>query len=280
MLPEKVKIAEQLWVDEHQYYFNFEENKVHDGPNHVRITCKERFQYYQIIGSWVETLNMGVEKSGTKEVLGKQADFYKIDKYQDLYAWKGLVLKSENFYTTPKGERLHLNRAKVATEIDTVTVINKELFNPIWLKREKLYNSLGEQRIVELFDGRQEVLEQADNIEGIELQKNDIILFVTSKLTVGKMQVLEIDENNQLIIKYDLYSYGKIIQGSNSFKIKNNTVVNIDNPQYKKAADKELDFKWTVTNKPTLFSQNNISIFLLKPSRTTALRIKKYIRKN
>jgi hypothetical protein len=280
LLPEKVKIAEQLWIDEHRYYFNFEENKVNDNPNDLRILCKERFQYYQIIGSWIETLYIGTEKSGTQEILGKQSDYYKIDKYQDLYAWKGLVLKSENFYTTPKGERLHLNRAKVAVEIDTVSVINHRLFNPIWLKREKLYQSLNENKIVELLDGRQDVLEQADNIEGIELQKDDIVLFVTSKLTIGKMQVLEIDENDQLIIKYGLYSYNNIIDSNNSFKIKNNTVVNIDNPHYKKTADKEFDFKWIVTNKPTLFSQNNISVFLLKPSRTTALRIKKYIRKN
>ncbi len=276
LLPEKVKIAERLWVDEHRYYFSFEKNKVSDDPYHLRIKCKEHFQYYQIIGSWIETLYMGTEKSGTKEILGKQVDYYKIDKFHDIYAWKGLVLKDESFATTKKGERLYPDRSKTAVEIDTTSIINKELFNPIWLKREKLYKSLGEQRIVELLDGREEVLEQADNSKGIELHKNDIILFVTSKLTVGKMQVLEIDKNKQLIIKYSLYSYSKIIDGRDSFKIKNNTAVNIDNPHYKKSDAKELDFKWNETNKETLFSQNNSSVFLLKPSRTKALEIPKF----
>ena len=142
LLPEKVKIAERLWIDEHRYYFNFEENKVYDDPYYLRIKCREHFQYYQIKDSWIETLHMGTEKSGTQEILDKQADYYKIDKYQDLYAWKGLVLKSESFYTTPKGERLHLNRAKIAIEIDTVSVVNKALFNPIWLKR--FYNNSDE----------------------------------------------------------------------------------------------------------------------------------------
>ena len=92
------------------------------------------------------------------------------------------------------------------------------------------------------------------------------------------MQVLEIDKNKQLIIKYDLFSYGKIIDGRDSFKIKNNAVVNIDRPFVKDVAPKDLDFKWNVTNKATLFSQNNISVFLLKPSRTNNLKIKPYAR--
>ena len=280
LLPEKVKIAEQLWVDEHHYYFSFKENIVGDSPYHLRIKCKEHFQYYQIKDSWIETLYIGTEKTGTKEILEKQTDYYKIDKYNDLYAWKGLVLKDENFATTRNGERLHPNRTKVAVEMDTISEINKAVFNPIWLKREKLYQSLNENKIVELLDGRQEVLEQADNIEGIELQKNDIVLFVTSKLTIGKMQVLEIDENDKLTIKYGLYSYNNIIDSDNSFKIKNNTDVNIDNPFLKNKESKDLDFKWNVTERTILFPLNNISVFVLKPSRTKALEIKKYIRKH
>ncbi|MBT8317739.1 MAG: hypothetical protein HKP59_08925 [Lutibacter sp.] len=279
LLPEKVKISERLWIDEHRYYFNAEKNKVSDDPFHLRIKCREHFQYYQIKDSWIETLYMGAEKTATKDILGKEADYYRIDNYQDIYAWKGLVLKTEDFSTRgSNGPRFNIERAKNAIEIDTISKVSDTLFNPIWLKREKLYTSLGEQRIVELFDGRQEVLEQVDSIDGIELQKNDIVLFVTSKLTVGKMQVLEIDKNKQLIIKYDLYSYGKIIDGGDSFKIKNNTTVNIDNPHYKKTATKDLDFKWSVTNKATLFSTNS-GFFLLKPSRTKALTIKKYRRK-
>ena len=277
LLPEKMKIAERLWIDEHRYYFNIEKNKVSDDPYYLRIKCRNHFQYYQIKDSWIETLYMGAEASGTKEILGKEAAYYKIGS-NDLYSWKGLVLKSENFVTRVNGERLYPNRTKTAIEIDTLTVINQELFNPVWLKREKLYNSLDENKIVELLDGRQEVLEQADHIKGIQLQKNDILLFVTTKQTIGKMQVLAIDKNNQLIVKYSLYGYNTIIDWGNPFRIKNNTVVNIDYLHVKNVADEELDFKWSVTNKATLFPQNAVSLFLLNPSRTKTLEIKKFIR--
>ena len=281
LLPEKVKTSERLWIGEHRYYFNLEKNKVSDDPYYLRIKCKENFQYYQIKDSWIETLYMGTEKSGTKQLLGKETDYYRIDNYHDLYAWKGLVLKDESFSTSgSNGPRSGINRAKVAVEIDTLSIIDNKLFNPIWLKREKLYNSLDENKIVELLDGRQEILEQADNIEGIQLQKNDILLFVTSKLTIGKMQVLTIDKNNQLIIKYSLYNNNEIIDWGNPFKIKNNTVVNIDSPHTQNGAVNESDFKWSVTKKETLFPQKGVSLFLLKPSRTKTLEITKYQIKN
>ena len=279
LLPEKVKIAERLWVDEHRYYFDLEKNKVNDDPYYLRIECRERFQYYQIMDSWVETLYMGAEKSGIQDILGKQADYYNIDESDDLYVWKGLVLKDESFATTPKGERLYPHRTKIAVEVDTVSVVNPELFNPIWLKREKLYHSLDENKIVELFDGRQEVLKQADTMKGIELQKNDIVLFVTSKLTIGKMQILSIEEQ-QLYIKYHLYSYNEVLHWKDLFEIKNNTALNIDSPFVKNVVSEDLDFKWHITDKVRLFPQNNISVFLLKPSRSKTLEIPKFRRKN
>ncbi len=277
LLPEKVKIAERLWVDEHRYYFNFEENKVSDDPYHLRIKCREHFQYYQIKDSWIETLYMGAEKSGTTEILGKQANYYNISRYNDVYAWRGLVLKDESFSTKgSNGPRNTIERAKVAVEIDTISAINKELFNPIWLKRERLYQSLNNQKIVELMDGRQDVLIQADNINGFSVRKNDILLFVTTKRAVGKLQVLDIDQNN-LTIKYQLYNNnGFELDSRDSYKIKDNSMVNMDNITYKKSDNTELDFKY---EKSIIIPQNNISVFLLKPSRTTTLEIPKYIRK-
>ena len=281
LLTEKVKIAERLWIDEHRYHYNYKENKVSDDPYHLRIKCRKHFQYYQIKDSWIETLYMGAETSETKNIIGKEADYYRIDNYQNIYAWKGLVLKTENFSTSgSNGLRNTIERAKVAVEIDTTSVIDEKLFNSIWLKRENLYNSLDENKIVEIIDARPDVTEQADNIYGIELQKNDILLFVTSKLTIGKMQVLAIDKDNKLIIKYSLYSYNNVIDWGNPFRIKNNAVVNIDSLYVKDIAVEELDFKWSVTNKPTLFPQNAVSLFLLKPSRTKLLEIKKFIRKH
>jgi len=156
--------------------------------------------------------------------------------------------------------------------------VRDTLFNPIWLKREKLYNSLDENKIVELLDARPDLTEQAEINEGLKIQKNDILLFVTSKLTIGKMQVIVIDKDSMLTVKYSLYSYNTIIDWGNPFRIKNNTVVNIDNPHVKDIADDELDFKWSFTNKATLFPQNAVSLFLLKPSRTNNLKLKPYVR--
>ena len=168
----------------------------------------------------------------------------------------------------------------MAVEIDTTSKISQEVFNPIWFKREKLYNSLDENKIVEIIDARPDVTEQADNIKGIQLQKNDILLFVTSKLTIGKMQVIAIDKDNLLTVKYILYSYGDVLDWSNPFKIKNNAVVNIDSSHTKNLAIEDMDFKWSVTNKAILFPQNAVSLFLLKPSRTKTLEIKKFVRKH
>ncbi|UMB52695.1 hypothetical protein MKD41_10140 [Lutibacter sp. A64] len=277
LLPEKVKIAERFWVDEHRYYFSFEKNTVSDDPYHLRIKCKQHFQYYQIIGSWIETLYMGTEKSGTKELLGKETDYYRIDNYHDLYAWKGLVLKDESFSTRgSSGPRNTIERAKVAVEIDTISAINKELFNPIWLKRETLYNSLNQQKIVELMDGRQELLIQAENNIDFKIKKNDILLFVTTKLATGKLQVLDIDQNN-LTIKYLLYNNnGFELDSRDSYKIKDSSMVNMDNITYKKSEKSEFDFMY---KNATIIHKNNISVFLLKPSRSKNLEIPKFYRK-
>ena len=278
LLPEKVKIEERLWADEHRYYFSFKENKVSDDAYHLRIKCRENFQYYQVIDSWIETLYMGTEKSGSKEILGKQADYYNISKYHDIYAWKGLVLKVEDFSTRgSNGPRNTIERAKIAVEIDTISALNKEIFNPIWLKRERLYKSLNNQKIVELFDGRQDVLFQADNINGFRVRKNDILLFVTTKLAVGKLQILNIDPN-QITIKYQLYnSNGFKLDTRDSYKIKDSSLVNMDNITYKKSTNTELDFKY---EKSIIIPQNNISILLLKPSRSKSLEIPKFRRKH
>ncbi len=278
LLPKKVKIAERLWVDEHRYYFNFEENKISDDPYYLRIKCREHFQYYQVTGSWIETLYMGAEKTGTKEILGKEADYYNISNYQDIYAWKGLVLKDESFSTKgSNGPRNTIESAKIAVKIDTISAINKALFNPIWLKRERLYQSLNNQKIVALFDGRQDVLFQADNINGFNVRKNDILLFVTTKRAVGKLQILNID-TAQITIKYKLYNNnGFELDARDSYKIKDSSTVNMDNITYKKSTNTELDFKY---EKATIIPQNNISIFLLKPSRSKTLKIKKFIRKH
>ena len=278
LLSKKVKIAERLWLDEHRYYFNVEENKISVNPFHIRIKCKENFQYYQIKGSWVKTLYMGTEKSRTSEILEKQADYYRIDKYQDLFVWKRLVLKNESFSTTIKGERLYPDRTKIAVGIDTTSIINQALFDPIWLKREKLYNSLNDGKIEEIVDTRQDLFEQVDNIEGIRIQRNDIILFVTKSNYLGKMQVLSIDESNKLSIKYSIYYFGKEVAINNLFEIKNNSIIDLDNSSVKTDEVSDLDFRWKNGKTANLFPLNNKSFLLLKASRTSSLKLKPHER--
>ncbi|AMC11207.1 hypothetical protein Lupro_08040 [Lutibacter profundi] len=269
LLPKKVKIAERFWVDEHRYYFDVEKNKVSDDPYYLRIKCRENFQYYQIKDSWIETLYMGTEKSATKEILGKEADYYKIDTFQDLYAWKGLVLKNESFATTKKGVRLHPDRTKIAVEIDTVFKIDKKLFHPIWLKRDKLYKSFNGIEIGGILDARQDLLIQAENVEGIVIQKNDILFFVTTKLNLGKIQILNIDKN-KVNINFTLYNgVNNIVSFRNYFSIKNNTLLNIDNIPFKTEDISQLDFKYENSK---LIPQNNIGIYVLKASRTQKLK--------
>ena len=280
LLPEKVKIAERLWIGEHRYYFNFEENKVSDDPYHLRIKCREHFQYYQVIGSWIETQYMGTETNETKEILGLESDYYRIDNYQDLYAWKGLVLKDESFSTSGlNGPRFNIERAKLAVEIDTISKIDQELFDPVWLKREQLYQSIDEAKINEITDGRHDLYVQADNEKGIQLQKNDILLFVTAKLNLGKMQVLNIDENQQLSIRYSIYDYGKEIVLRQDFKVENNSLVNLDNSNAECTDLKQSGFEWKVTKKANLFPSNNLTVALLKTSRTNTLKFKPFVRK-
>ncbi len=272
-LAEKVKIAERFWVDEHRYYFDATKNKVSDDPYYLRIKCREQFQYYQIKDSWIETIYMGSEKSATKEILGKETDYYNIDKFQDLYAWKGLVLKNESFATTRKGNRLYPDRTKTAVEIDTLFKIDEKLFNPIWLKRDKLYKSFDGNEIGGILDSRQDLLIQAENIEGITILKNDILLFVTTKLNLGKIQILSIDKN-KANINFTLYNgVNNIVSFRNSFSIKNNTLLNIDDVPFKAKDSSQLDFKYENSK---LIPKNNIGIYVLKASRTTSLKLKPY----
>jgi len=273
-LPEKVKIAERLWIDEHRYYFNIEKNKVSDDPYHLRIKCKEHFQYYQIKDSWIETLYMAVEKAGTESLLGKEAIYYKIDTFQDLYAWKGLVLLNESFATTRDGIRLYPDRTKKAVAIDTLFKIEEKIFDPIWLKREQLFKSFDGNKIGGVLDARQDLLVQVENIEGIELQKNDILLFVTTELNLGNMQILDIIEG-KMTIKFTLYNnLNEIVHFNKSLNI-NNSLINIDDLLNEPEDSSHWDFKFEKNN---IIPQNNIGIYLLKDSRTTSLKLKPYIR--
>ena len=265
-LAKKIKKGERLWIDEHRYYFDAVEEIVHDDPYHLRIECREKFQYYQIIGSWIETTFMGANKMGTKDLLGKEAIYYKIDDSHDMYAWEGLVLKNELFATSgSNGPRSHIDWAKIAVNIDTLGEINDSMFYEIdWLKREKMYLSFDGSKIVELLDANPNLFTQVNNRKGLEIKKNDILFFITSNLNIGKMQVLGIDENNKLRIRFTLYSTtNEIVNYRNGYTIKNNSLLEIDNLNIETEKSKDIDFLWKHSKKSNLFPQNNIGIYLV-----------------
>lgn len=268
LLPEKIKIAERLWIDEHRYYYDIEKNKVFDDPYHKRIKCKENFQYYQIKGSWIETIYMGTEKTGTKEILEKKATYYRIDNYHDIYAWKGLVLKDESFFTSgSNGSRNKIDRAKVAVKIDTKTIIDKNIFNPKWLEKYLFYQKLDFNTIGGLLDTRQNLLKQAEE-NRLELKKGDIIIYVTSDTNLGKFQVLSTDNDN-LIIKYVNYNIiGEIINQSDNLTIKTTFSCDLDQGATYKNKIYRQDFKWSSLPNSTLFPYCNLGFYLIKSSRT------------
>jgi len=267
LLPEKIKISERLWVNEHRYYFNVEKNKVSDDPFHLRIKCKENFQYYQIKDSWIETIYMGAEKTGTKKLLRKETDYYKIDNSHDLYAWKGLILKDESYTTNRNGDkRYNIDRAKVAVKIDTKAKIDKNIFNPKWLEKYLFYQKLDFNTIGGLLDAGQVLLKQAEE-NGLELKKGDIIIYVTSDTNLGKFQVLNIDNDN-LIIKYVNYnSIGEVINQLDKLVIKSTFSCDLDQGAIYKNKIYRQDFKWSSFSKSALFPYCNLGFYLIKSSR-------------
>ncbi len=267
LLPEKIKTAERLWIDEHRYYYDIEKNKIYDDPYHKRIKCKENFQYYQIKDSWIETIYMGAEKIGTKNLLGKKATYYKVSNSHDLYAWKGLVLKDESYATNRKGDkRYDIDRAKIAIKIDTDTKIDKNIFNQKWLEKYLFYQKLDNNKIGEFIDARPDLLKQAEE-NGLDIEIGDVIIYVTSDINLGKLQILNID-NKQLTIKYVNYNnIGEIIGQSDNLIIKNRFSCNLDQGTTNENNTYRQDFKWSSSPNHILFTYCNLGFYLIKSSR-------------
>jgi hypothetical protein len=267
-LAEKIKISERLWLGEHRYYFNSEKNTVVDDPYHLRIECRENFQYYQIMGSWVKTQYKSAEITGTKMIVGKKASCYKIDESEDLLVWKGLVLENVFFASNRKGDkRYDPDRRKQAVKIDTCFTPNKNIFYPSWLKRKQLFDSLDGDKIGELFDVLPERLLQADNEKGISIKKNDILFFVTSDLRLGKMLIFNRDKQNNLIFRFCLYDNTNVIFAyRDSYRFLNGKLEDLDSFRTENQLSKSTDFKWEAENS-ILFPINNIGLYLLKSSR-------------
>jgi hypothetical protein len=217
----------------------------------------------------LKTKYRDAEKTGTATIADKEADCYKIDNSEDYYLWNGLILKNDMYATNRKGtERKDIDRAKVAVKIDTETKIADEIFDPAWLKRDKLFKSIDGNKISEYLDGKPEPLEQADNVNGIKIQKNDILFFVSTDLRLSKMMVLDINKENKLTVRFTLYDNTNYdFCTRDFFYVQNGTSVDFDNIDNGNEDAKQLDLKWENTDKSNLFPINNISLFLLKASR-------------
>ena len=82
------------------------------------------------------------------------------------------------------------------------------------------------------------------------------------------MQVLNIDGNNRLSIKYILYDQSiEVLCPNDKLILEDGALIDIDNETIHVTDPKTLDFKWQITEKANLFPQNNIGIYLLKSSR-------------
>lgn len=117
----------------------------------------------------------------------------------------------------------------------------------------------------------QKAIFTAPKLKGLnkEIKKNDIFLFVSSGLYLGKMQVLSIDENKQLSLKFILYSKDySVASYRERYRIENNTLLDIDNLSIEYEENKDIDFLWESADKSKIFPKNNIGIYLLKSSRT------------
>ncbi len=266
LLESPIKISENLWIGEKHFFINFKTNQVYDNPFHLRLKCKENFQYYQIKGSWIETLYMGSEKSGTNILLEKEATYYRIDNYHDIHAWKGLVLKDERFSTSGfKGPRNTIETAKVAVAIDIDTKIDPIIFRPKWYLNQLKYQELDGSTIIGMIDVNAKDLKQAHHKKGIQIKEDDILLFVTTNLFVGKLQVLKIDEEENLIIRFKLYNTNYGLETNREiFKIKSNSKLNITDASFEKELTSNTDFIWEKGEESMLIPQNNISLFLVK----------------
>lgn len=132
----------------------------------------------------------------------------------------------------------------------------------------KLYQSIDAAWIDELLDARPYLLTQADNIYGIQIQKNDILFFVTSDHKLGKMQILSFDEHIKMIIRFTLYDFNNSVSlEREAFVLDHNLLIDIDHESSDVKNSRGVDLKWGDTENPTLFPQNNISVFLLNKSR-------------
>ena len=259
----KKKISERLWHGDHRYYYDFEEDRLVDDPNHIRIECRDRFQYYQIMNSWVETIYMGAKKTDTVKILGKETALYKINTSHDIYVWKGLVLKDESFSTKKDGKRLVIEREKIATKIDTGLVFDQRMFNSSRLKKDLYFKNIDKDAINNLLDGEPNRIIQIQET-GIKITEGDLIIYVTSNAHIGKFKVLEIQPNSLTIAYVTFDDYGEVLNQSSNLTINNTFSCNLDEGTTNETKMYQQDFKYNSLIKSNLFPYPTLGFYLVK----------------
>lgn len=261
----KVKKYEMLWVDDHHYSYNFEEDRLRDDPNNIKMVCRDRFQFYQVTGSWVETFYNTMKKE-TVKILGKDAVYYRINESHDIYTWNGLVLKEETFATTKKGKRLSVERTRIATNIETNLLFDPMMFDRAKLDKDRYFQTMDKDVVNGFLDGPPDRIWQLQD-SGYEIKEGDIILYVTSDAHIGKLKVLKITKESLTISYVTFDDYGDVFSQAGSLNIPNNFSCELDNGKAYEDKMYLQDFRYINEGKPLLIPFPTLGFYLIKESR-------------
>lgn len=134
-LPKPVKKFEQLFKDDKRYYYNVKKQKASYDPWREKDQCLKKAKSLDDRGCFA-VYYPKMEHKGEEVVAGKTAQVYREDIGTDLYVWKGLNLKEQNFsFNNTETKRYGLEREMVAVKIDTNTTVDPKVFNPQWLEQ-------------------------------------------------------------------------------------------------------------------------------------------------
>jgi len=133
LLLKPVKKFEQLFKGDKRYYYNAKKKKTSYDPWREKNQCLKKAESLDDRGCFA-VYYPKMEHKGEEVVAGKTTQVYREDIGTDLYLWKGLNLKEQNFsFNNSETKRFDLERETVAVEIDTNTPINAKVFSPKWL---------------------------------------------------------------------------------------------------------------------------------------------------
>lgn len=133
LLPQPVKKFEQLFKGDKRYYYNAKKKKASYDPWYEKNQCLKKTASLDDRGCFA-VFYPKMKHKGEEVVAGKRTEVYREDIGTDLYLWKGLNLKEQNFAFNPQEtKRLNIENEMLAIEVDTNASIDPKIFNPQWL---------------------------------------------------------------------------------------------------------------------------------------------------